>query len=98
MDIDSCTQHLATQVAAGGAFGSTLKFDCGEAGSVFIDGREDSLGVDRRVDAADCTVTISLDSLAALLKGELNPMAGFMAGKLRVDGDMGVAMKLLNFV
>jgi len=29
-----------------------------------------------------------------LLTGDLNPMTAFMSGKIKVDGDMGVAMKL----
>jgi putative sterol carrier protein len=43
---------------------------------------------------ADCTVTISRENLAALMKGELDPMMGFMTGQFRVSGDMGVALKL----
>ena len=30
----------------------------------------------------------------AILDGELNPTSAFMTGKLKVDGDMGAAMRL----
>ncbi|MEX1362987.1 MAG: SCP2 sterol-binding domain-containing protein [Nannocystaceae bacterium] len=29
-----------------------------------------------------------------MIKGDLDPMAAFSLGKLRIEGDMGVAMKL----
>ena len=34
------------------------------------------------------------DDLNKLMNGDLNPMTAFMFGKLKVSGDMGVAMKL----
>ena len=39
-------------------------------------------------------VDVSLDDFTAMMKGELNPMNAFMSGKMKVKGDMGVAMKL----
>ena len=41
---------------------------------------------------------MSLDTLARLLLRELEPTTAFMMGKLRVDGDMGVAMKLQHLI
>ncbi len=42
----------------------------------------------------DCTIRLSQDNLVKLLTGKLNPMTGVMMGKLKVSGDMSVAMKL----
>jgi putative sterol carrier protein len=36
--------------------------------------------------------------LADLLSGDLNPTAAFMGGKMQVEGDMSVAMKLGSVV
>ena len=44
--------------------------------------------------AASCTMTLDSDNFVALFKGELNPTQAFMAGKLKIKGDMMVAMKL----
>lgn len=42
----------------------------------------------------DLTVTIAAPDMLALSKGELDPMAAFMTGKLTIDGDISLAMKL----
>lgn len=41
-----------------------------------------------------CTVTMSADDFMALVGGKLNPTTAFMTGKLKIKGDMGLAMKL----
>lgn len=43
---------------------------------------------------ADVTLSAAADVFQAILAGETNPTAAFMTGQLKVDGDMGLAMKL----
>ena len=47
-------------------------------------------------DNPDANVTLIMDSatLAGIATGETDGMQAFMGGKLRVEGDMGVAMQL----
>jgi len=45
-----------------------------------------------------CTITVSTADFFALLQRKLNPMAAFMAGKLKIKGDMGMAMKLQQLI
>jgi len=40
------------------------------------------------------TVEATAQDLKALIDGELNPMAAFMQGRLKVKGDMSMAMQL----
>ena len=89
MTIEAVAEKLKERVAQS-AFDSVLKFDCGDDGVLVINGNELSMA---NTDA-DCTVGITLADLMAMVDGELNPAAGFMQGRLKVDGDMGVAMKL----
>ncbi len=43
---------------------------------------------------ADCTMTADADTFAGILAGDVNPTSAFMSGRLKVEGDMGLAMKL----
>lgn len=75
-------------------FTGSLKFDCGPAGVIVLaDGTATT--ADR---ATDCTLTISEENLAKLLTGKLNPMTGVVTGKLKVAGDLGVAMGLAKLL
>ena len=43
---------------------------------------------------ADCTIKLSLEDLDSLVAGDLNPTMAFMTGKIKIEGDMSVAMAL----
>ncbi|XP_060933646.1 sterol carrier protein 2b [Limanda limanda] len=43
---------------------------------------------------ADCTITMSDTDLLALMTGKMNPQNAFFQGKLKIKGNMGLAMKL----
>ncbi len=44
--------------------------------------------------AARCTVAMTDTDFVNLVNGKLNPQMAFMSGKLKIQGDMGLAMKL----
>lgn len=71
-------------------FDGSLKFDCGADGVIVL-ADNTATTQDRET---DCTIRISPENLGKLLTGKLNPMTGVMMGKLKISGDMGVAMKL----
>ena len=43
---------------------------------------------------ARCTVTCSANDFMNIVSGKVNPQMAFMSGKLKIKGDMGLAMKL----
>lgn len=73
-----------------GTFEGTAKFVIEDEGSVMIDAN----GARAGDDDSDVTLTASAETFKAILDGEQNPTTAFMIGKLSVDGDMGMAMKL----
>ena len=44
--------------------------------------------------SADITITMASNDFGDLIEGRLDPMAAFMGGKLKVNGDMMLAMQL----
>ena len=43
---------------------------------------------------ADCTLSMSLETFEQMRSGEVDGTSAFMQGKLKVSGDMSIAMKL----
>jgi putative sterol carrier protein len=40
------------------------------------------------------TIRASQETFTAIASGEQNPTTAYMTGKIKIDGDMGAAMKL----
>lgn len=76
---------------------ATILFDIsGEEGgewTVKIDDGQVSVE-EGQTESPTITVAAAAKDLKALIKGDLNPMAAFMQGKLKVKGDMSAAMQL----
>jgi putative sterol carrier protein len=47
---------------------------------------------------AKCTLQLSDESFLKLVQGALNPTMAFMTGKLKIQGDLGQAMKLQSLL
>lgn len=97
MDLNQVMDQVKQRADNAAPLGNTLKFNMGDQ-NIFLDGTGDANTVTAEDKDADCTVEIAPDDFAALLKGELNPMSAFMSGKIKVKGDMGVAMKLQSLL
>lgn len=73
-----------------GGIDKSVKFDFGDDGHVFANGTTAEIA-DKD---ADCTISVSKEDFISLASGSLDPMMAFMSGKLKVAGDMSVAMGL----
>ena len=76
---------------------ATIQFDLsGDNGGPYwlrmADGRTESGS--GRVENPNMTLRAAADDWVAVVKGELNAMQAFMSGKVKIQGDMGLAMKL----
>jgi putative sterol carrier protein len=98
MSLQSVTETIRSRVGDDAGLGATLKFDTGADGVILIDGRSKPNTVTNDNRDADCTIGVALADLEAMMAGDLAPTTAFMSGKLRVEGDMGVAMKLQSLM
>lgn len=74
----------------GSSFDGSAKFSIESEGGVIIDAQ----GVRSGDDQTDVTLIADADTFREILSGELDPTSAFMGGRLRVEGDMGTAMRL----
>ncbi len=75
-------------------FAGSVKFDIEDEGVIVV--VEGEVGIEDAAGDSDTDVTISaaLDTFREIFDGELSPTAAYMTGRMRIDGDMGLAMKL----
>lgn len=93
--------RLAANSAKISTFKGTYQFDLGGEGggtyhASFENGSYD-IG-EGAIENPGCTVTMSAADFQAMVAGKLNPTAAFMSGKLKIKGDMGLAMKLQQLI
>lgn len=79
------------------AIGGTLKFVIDDL-TVYVDGTGNSNVVSQEDAEADCTIATSAAVLMELQSGDLNPMMAVMGGKVKISGDMGLAMKVQSLM
>lgn len=89
-DILNAAVAALNDKVSGADFEGSAKFDITGEGAVVID----ASGARLSDEETDVTLSADADTFQAILAGEMNPTAAFMTGKLSVDGDMGMAMKL----
>ena len=87
--LDKAAAELNTKLAAAG-FDGSAKFAVADVGAIVMDAD----GARVSDDDADVTLSADADTFQEIFDGDLNPTSAFMTGKLTVDGDMGIAMKL----
>ncbi|MCS6934273.1 MAG: SCP2 sterol-binding domain-containing protein [Chitinophagales bacterium] len=93
MAFEKILEILSAGAGKAPSFGKTLKFDFGDK-KIVIDGTGESNVVSTEDKPADTTISVSVDDLMGIINGSVNPMMAFMSGKIKVQGDMGLAMKL----
>lgn len=96
MDLAELTEEMRRRAGQNVKLGYKVKFVM-EDGIIFWDGTEHppEIGNEDKGEA-NTTIKISPENLQKLMAGNLDPTLGYMTGKLKVEGSMGVALKLTS--
>ncbi|WP_210469717.1 SCP2 sterol-binding domain-containing protein [Sporosarcina sp. 6E9] len=70
--------------------------DGGQFGLKFSDGNAET--IIGTPDESDCALSMSVKDFKKLLGGNLNSVASYMMGKLKVKGNVGLALELENLL
>lgn len=86
-----------------GSLDAVFQFDItGDNGGTWVldarSGKTDGFVTEGPSDDAQCTITVTDEDWVGITSGSVNPMQAFMTGKIKVSGDMGLAMKLQNVI
>ena len=94
MSLQKIIDGLIEKVGEDCGLGAVVKFDFGDQGTVILDAIQIPNQVSETGSDPDCTMVISIDDFLAMADGSLDGVSAFMTGRLKVQGDMGIAMKL----
>ena len=97
MDLNTILAGINAQASSAAPIGASIKFQLDDH-IIYVDGKGDSNVISTDDKDADCLIISSLDTFKALQSGDLNPMMAVMSGKVKIKGDMGVAMKLQSLL
>ena len=89
--LEQAVAELNTKMA-GADFDGIAKFAIADEGAIMLDGDGARVGDEE----ADVTLSADSETFQSIFEGEMNPTSAFMTGKLSVDGDMGMAIKLAS--
>lgn len=93
MSLQELTDQIRLKAEHADSLNSTAKLVT-DQGVIYIDAKQSPAIVSNEDKDADCEIQVTMENLVKLGTGELNSMMAFMSGKLKVKGDMGVAMKM----
>jgi len=94
MSLESLTEALGRRFAQAPKVGYKVKFVFEDGGVIFLDGTGDRPVLSNADGDADTTMRLSEENMQKLLDGQLDPTMAYMAGKLKVEGKLGVALKI----
>jgi putative sterol carrier protein len=88
--VEEITARLQTAIAGTPGLSKTITVDLKGEGFIHISGNQ----VTNEDAPADCTIIVAREDLESMVRGELDPTMAFMQGKLKINGDMSVALQL----
>jgi len=94
MTIDDIAGDFRARAGEFSGLRARVLFDLGDDGSLLVDATETPPAISVERGEADRRIRLSLANLRKLITGNLSPTLAFAMGKLKIEGAMGLAMKV----
>jgi putative sterol carrier protein len=98
MSLDSVTAQIEAQLPQLATLGYKVKFAIEDEGVILVDASQVPATLSHDDGEADCTIRLTEDRLAKLIDGRLSPTLAYTLGQIKVEGSLGVAMKLASLL
>ncbi len=93
--MDQAAAKIAENKDQAKSIGATYKFVlAGDGGGTWVMNLKDNPGITEGEGDAQCTIKMEAKDYVDMIEGRANGQQLFFAGKLKIEGDMGLAMKL----
>ena len=77
---------------------ASYRFDIDGAGTWRVDVDDGTVTVAESDGAADCVIKVPEELFLRIVRGEQSPMGAYFMGKIRVEGDTALAMRLKDLL
>ena len=98
MSLEQTTEQIRRQLPQLASLGYKVKFAIDGQGVVLIDATRMPPTLSNEDGEADCTIRLSGDRLQQLIDGRMSPTLAYTLGQIKVEGSLGVAMKLASLL
>ena len=96
MSLETHTKMIVEKTVDVSDLNKKVKFNLTDEGIIHIDATVNPPAVANNDLDADVTFVLSTEKFEGLIDGSLNPQMAFMTGQLKIEGDMGLALKLAD--
>jgi putative sterol carrier protein len=98
MSLEQTTERIRSHLPQLASLGYRVKFAIEGEGVVLIDATRLPPTLSNEDAEADCTIRVSEDRLNQLIEGRMSPTLAYTLGQIKIDGSLGVAMKLASLL
>lgn len=98
MSLEEITEQIGPHLPQLAGLGYKVRFALDDGTAVLIDATKTPVVMSEGDEEADCTIRMSKDRMHQLIDGRLSPTLAYTLGQIKIDGSLGVAMKLASML
>jgi putative sterol carrier protein len=92
--LQEVTDRVRAAVGDNSGLDAKIKFKFADQGTLYIDGKSHPNQVNNTDEDSDITISLSMDNFIRIIDKQLNPKLALMTGRMRLRGDIRIAMRL----